>query len=83
MGWMERYRERNAESRARISERPVAAWIAHSFAFAVFALVLQRLRGDELNWVTPLLVGPIIAAGLVAGTVFGYRREQRRSQKEP
>ena len=81
MGWLEGYRQRNAESRARIAERPIAAWIVHSLTFAAFAFVLQRVRGGEVDWVVPLIVGPVIAAGLVGGTVFAYRRGQRRSDK--
>lgn len=81
MGWMERYRERNAESRARIAQHPVAAWVVHSILFALFAVFLQRVRGAEVEWVPPLVIGPLVAAALVAGTVFAYRREQRRSQK--
>ena len=79
MGWLEGYRQRNAQSRARIAERPVAAWIVHSLTFVAFAFVLQRVRGDELDWVVPLIVGPLIAAGLVGGTVLSERRRQRRS----
>lgn len=81
MGWWESYRQRNAASRARIAERPIAAWVVHSITFVAVAFVLQRLRGGETDWVAPLVVGPLIAAGLVWGTVIGYRREQRRSGK--
>lgn len=81
MGWFERYRERNAASRARIAERPVAAWVAHSITFAAFALVLQQLRGGEIDWIVPLVVGPLVAGALVAGTVLGYRRHQRREER--
>lgn len=81
MGWWESYRQRNAASRARIAERPVAAWVVHSIVFTLFAFLLQRLRGAEVEWFVPFLLGPFIAAGLVAGAVFGRRIEQRRSRK--
>lgn len=77
MGWLEGYRKRNEASRARIAERPIAAWVVHSITFAAFAFVLQRLRGGSVDWVAPLVVGPLIAAALVAGTVVGYRRSRR------
>ncbi len=81
MGWWESYRQRNAASRARIAERPIAAWIVHSIVFTLFAFVLQRLRGAEVDWIVPLILGPLIAAGLVGGAVVGHRIEQKRSQK--
>jgi hypothetical protein len=81
MSWWESYRERNAAGRARIAERPVAAWVVHSITFTAFAFVLQRLRGGEVDWVSPAIVGTAVAAGLVVGTVIGHRRRQRRSPK--
>ena len=81
MGWWQTYRQRGRANRTQIAERPVAAWVAHSVIFAVMALVLQRLRGGPVDWVAPLLVGPLVAAGLVLGTLFAQRREHRRSQR--
>jgi hypothetical protein len=81
MGWWQTYRQRERANRTQIVERPVAAWVAHSIIFAVMAFVLLRLRGESVDWVTPLLVGPLVAAGLVLGTLFAQRREHRRSQK--
>jgi hypothetical protein len=82
MGWWDTYRERNSASRARIAEHPVAAWVVHSITFTAFAFVLQRLRGGEVDWISPLILGTAVAAGLVIGTVAGHRRQQRRSQKQ-
>jgi hypothetical protein len=81
MGWWQTYRERQRANRTQIVERPVAAWVAHSIIFALVALILQSFRGGPINWVSPLLVGPIIAAALVLGTLLAHRREHRRSQK--
>lgn len=81
MGWRERNRERSEASRARIVAHPVAAWVAHSIAFAAFAFVLQRLRGGPVDWVAPLVVGAVVAAGLVGGTVLGHRWRQRSAKR--
>ena len=81
MGWWERYRQRTEVNRTQIAERPVAAWVAHSLIFAVVAFVLQRVRGGPVDWVTPLVIGPLVAAALVLGTVVAHRRLRRRSDK--
>ncbi len=81
MGWWAEYRQRNEAKRAQIAERPVAAWFAHAIVFTAFAFALQRLRGGEVDWMSPVILGAAVAGGLVAGSVFAHRREQRRSQK--
>lgn len=81
MGLWGEYRERNETKRAQIAERPVAAWFVHALVFTGFAFVLQRLRGGEVDWLSPLILGAAVAAGLVAGSVFAHRREQRRARK--
>lgn len=80
MGWLDGHRGRNEASRARIVEHPVAAWLAHSLAFSAFAFILQRLRGGDVDWVSPLILGTAVAAALVAGTLVAHRW-RGRSQK--
>lgn len=77
MGWFDGNRERSEASRARIVERPLAAWVAHSIAFSAFAFVLQRMRGGDVDWVSPVVLGTAVAGALVAGTVLAHRWRQR------
>ena len=81
MGWWERYRQRTEANRTQIAERPVAAWVAHSIIFGLVALILQSLRGGPIDWVAPLVIGPLVAAALVLGTVVAHRRHNRRPPK--
>lgn len=77
MGWLDGYRERNAASRARIVEHPVAAWLAHSAVFSAFAFLLQRMRGGDVDWVSPVVLGTVVAGALVVGTLLAHRWRQR------
>ena len=79
MGWDD-FRKRNEEIGARIARRPFATWALYSVLFSGFSLLINLPHISSAEWIYALTGPPIIAAGVVAGTVIGHRVRQRRGR---
>ncbi|HEX2294780.1 MAG TPA: hypothetical protein VHN37_05665 [Actinomycetota bacterium] len=78
MGWLDEFRKRNETATGRIVERPLLAWVGHAVVFTTFAVLLQLLRSSSVDWTRAVLLGTLVAAAVVAGTIFGSWARSRR-----
>ena len=70
-------RARRETATARIAERPLLSWAGHTVVFALIAVVLQVVRGDDVDWARAATMAAVVAAALVVGSMIGARVRRR------